>query len=534
MAANQDYNNLFGSSDEESSDEEEAEQQQQQQQQKPAAAASAPAQAARPAAAASSAAATGGDASSSSEDESSDDEDERLSAKKRLQKKGVPLASLSSDESESEDEEEVAAAAAAARARPAPKARTTGSDALKRATADFDEEEEEEEDRARKSRAPDLSSDGSSSSSSSSSGESDSSDDEGDSRRRKKGALKKKKSTKTKNKRIIKGGGEKEKKAKASKSKKERVRREDEDGEEDDGAGGSSSQGGGGGGDSRRAGRELTVVEQALASFKRNRSQKLPDKQVQDMTQRLIEVMEVAAKEDRQAMAQHRPATQKLKRLTEVLDLLKSKHLQGALVDNGQVLGLIKQWLQPLPDKSLPLFAVRTPLIDYLLTARVEVHRLKESGVGRVIQQLKKHPEETVENKAKLTEIVDNWSRLITGKGTTLKSRTSEEEMEGREARQARLAKANAGGGGFIMSTTARGVVIPIRTGFNFKKVALTFREEFDRGQGKEDEAMEVNEREPGREGGMESRTSKVRKALKDMGRGGSKKLRHESVRHGH
>lgn len=532
MAANQDYNNLFGSSDEESSDEEEAEEQQQQQQ-KPAAPASAPAAAARPAAA-SSAAATGGDASSSSEDESSD-EDERLSAKKRLQKKGVPLASLSSDESDSEDEEEIAAAAAVARARPAAKARTTGNDALKRATADFDEEEEEEDDRARKSRAPDLSSDGSSSSSSSSSGESDSSDDEGDSRRRKKGALKKKKSSKTKNKRIIKGGDkEKEKKAKAPKAKKERVRREDEDGEEDEGAGGSSSQGGGGGGDSRRAGRELTVVEQALASFKRNRSQKLPDKQVQDMTQRLIEVMEVAAKEDRQAMAQHRPATQKLKRLTEVLDLLKSKHLQGALVDNGQLLGLIKQWLQPLPDKSLPLFAVRTPLIDYLLTARVEVHRLKESGVGRVIQQLKKHPEETVENKAKLTEIVDNWSRLITGKGTTLKSRTSEEEMEGREARQAQLAKANEGGGGFIMSTTARGVVIPIRTGFNFKKVALTFREEFDRGQGKEDEAMEVNEREPGREGGMESRTSKVRKALKDMGRGGSKKLRHESVRHGH
>jgi len=528
MAANQDYNNLFGSSDEESGDEEEAEEQEQQQ--KPAAPASAPAQAARPAAAAASA--TGGDASSSSEDESSDDEDERLSAKKRLQKRGVPLASLSSDESESEDEEEAAAAAAA---RPAPKARTTGNDALKRATADFDEEEEEEDDRARKSRAPpDLSSDGNSSSSSSSSGESDSSDDEGDSRRRKKGALKKKKSTKTKNKRIAKGGGEKEKEAKAPKAKNERVRREDEDGEEDDGAGGSSSQGGVGGGDSRRAGRELTVVEQALASFKRNRSQKLPDKQVQDMTQRLIEVMEVAAKEDRQAMAQHRPATQKLKRLTEVLDLLRSKHLQGALVDNGQLLGLIKQWLQPLPDKSLPLFAVRTPLIDYLLTARVEVHRLKESGVGRVIQQLKKHPEETVENKAKLTEIVDNWSRLITGKGTTLKSRTSEEEMEGREARQAQQAKANAGGGGFIMSTTARGVVIPIRTGFNFKKVALTFREEFDRGQGKEDEAMEVNEREPGREGGVESRTSRVRKALKDMGKGGSKKLRHESVRHGH
>ena len=84
-----------------------------------------------------------------------------------------------------------------------------------------------------------------------------------------------------------------------------------------------------------------------------------------------------------------------------------------------------------------------------------------------------------------------------------------------------------------MVSTTARGVVIPIRTGFNFQKVALTFKEEFDRGQGKDDEAMEVVERAE-RGDGVESRTTRVRKALKDMSRGGSKKLRHESVKHGH
>ncbi len=53
-----------------------------------------------------------------------------------------------------------------------------------------------------------------------------------------------------------------------------------------------------------------------------------------------------------------------------------------------------------------------------------------------------------------------------------------------------------------------------------------------DRGQGKEDEAMEVMEREP-RGDGVESRATKVRKALKDMGRKGSgKRLRAENVSH--
>lgn len=505
MAASRlDYQNLFGSSDEES-DGDEGEQQQQSTSTAVPKASSGPSTI-KPSA-------LGKSSDDSSSDEDSSEEDEHLSAKKRLQQKGVPLASSSDEESDNEEEGDVP--------RPAGKARTTGSEALRRATADFDDEEEEEEPR-RTSVLPDLSSDGNSSSSGS---ESESSDDEGDSRRRKRGAEKRKHRLKTKGKRPSKGIDKgRDGRGKAGKQVRDRGQGADEDG----GGAAAGTPGRGAASEPRRAARELTAVEQALASFKRNRIQKLPDAQVQEMTQRLITLMETAAKEDRQALLQHRPATQKLKRLTEVLDLLRSKHLQGALVDNGQVLGLIRLWLQPLPDKSLPLYAVRTPLIDYLVTARVEVHRLKESGIGRVIQQLKKHPEETVENKAKLTEIVDNWSRLITGKGTTLKSRTSEEEVEGRQG----PAEREGGEGGFIMSTTSRGVVIPIRTGFNFKKVALTFREEFDRGQGKEDEAMEVAEREP--RDGSESRTNRVRKALKDMGRAGGKKLRHESVQHGH
>lgn len=46
--------------------------------------------------------------------------------------------------------------------------------------------------------------------------------------------------------------------------------------------------------------------------------------------------------EDRLALAQGRPGLSKVSKLQDVLDLLRSKHLQGALVDNGQLLGLIK------------------------------------------------------------------------------------------------------------------------------------------------------------------------------------------------
>jgi hypothetical protein len=157
----------------------------------------------------------------------------------------------------------------------------------------------------------------------------------------------------------------------------------------------------------RRPGRELSVVEQALQKLKRNRAAKLPEKEVQERTQRLIDIMEAAAKvgrygwdehvctltmtaqhscmseseyvcrcrattkpqnptqqEDRLALAQGRPGLSKVSKLQDVLDLLKSKHLQGALVDNGQLLGLIKARLSfshhflkmiSLPPINLPL-----------------------------------------------------------------------------------------------------------------------------------------------------------------------------------
>ena len=38
------------------------------------------------------------------------------------------------------------------------------------------------------------------------------------------------------------------------------------------------------------------------------------------------------------------------------------------------------------------------------------------SQIGAVIQKLSKHKDETPENKRKLKEIIDNWSRLLTGK----------------------------------------------------------------------------------------------------------------------
>lgn len=71
------------------------------------------------------------------------------------------------------------------------------------------------------------------------------------------------------------------------------------------------------------------------------------------------------------------------------------------------------------------------------------------------------------QTRARLGEIIDNWSRLITGKGTHVKT---EYDQEGNNIANRGGAGA-PGGDGYIYAKTSRGVEIPIRPGFNFKKV---------------------------------------------------------------
>uniref|UniRef100_F1KX49 IWS1-like protein n=1 Tax=Ascaris suum TaxID=6253 RepID=F1KX49_ASCSU len=144
----------------------------------------------------------------------------------------------------------------------------------------------------------------------------------------------------------------------------------------------------------------------------------------------LTEAMKAAAKDDRHSNMERKPALQKRKMLSYVRAMLIKRDLMEAIIDNG-MLNAVSEWLAPLPDKSLPALEIRTDLLKILQDySRLEQGTLKQSGLGRAVMLLYKHPKETKENKALAHNLISEWARPIFQLDTDFRSMTREERMQ--------------------------------------------------------------------------------------------------------
>lgn len=162
----------------------------------------------------------------------------------------------------------------------------------------------------------------------------------------------------------------------------------------------------------------------------------------------LLSWMEIAVEEDQKANEQGRPAIHKLKLLPLVEEVLTTKRLHSDLLDAG-LLGVLKAWLELMPDGTLPNARIRESVLRLLGQLPVDTaledrkEQLKRSGLGRVVMFYFKLPDETASNRRLAKELVERWSRPILA--PTRARELSEEERERiLQARQQRQAKAAA------------------------------------------------------------------------------------------
>ncbi|XP_039067491.1 protein IWS1 homolog 1-like [Hibiscus syriacus] len=148
------------------------------------------------------------------------------------------------------------------------------------------------------------------------------------------------------------------------------------------------------------------------------------------LVEKVMALMEIAAEEDIVLNRQNKPTIKKIQMLPLLIDFLYKKHLQSEFLDYG-VLSLFKNWLEPLPDGSLPNATLRASILNILthvmpVDIRAEDRReqLKKSGPGKVIMFLSKSDEEITANRQLAKDLVENWSRTIFNKTT----KYSEEE----------------------------------------------------------------------------------------------------------
>ncbi|XP_055081996.1 protein IWS1 homolog isoform X3 [Periophthalmus magnuspinnatus] len=149
-----------------------------------------------------------------------------------------------------------------------------------------------------------------------------------------------------------------------------------------------------------------------------------------DVVSAMINKMNEAAEEDRSLNSQKKPALKKLTLLPQVVMHLKKQDLKETFIDSG-VMSAIKEWISPLPDKSLPALRIREELLRILQELpSVSQETLKHSGIGRAVMFLYKHPKESRTNKDLALKLINEWSRPIFGLTSNYKGMTREERQQ--------------------------------------------------------------------------------------------------------
>ena len=154
-------------------------------------------------------------------------------------------------------------------------------------------------------------------------------------------------------------------------------------------------------------------LEAAMMRLKRKKREKKSTLEMEDEIKTFLERMDAAAEKDEQAVAQKRPGLNKLGMLEEVLDMIKNHDYQSYLIE-GDMLSVVRRWIQPLPNGQLGNVTVRQKLLDAIANMPgIHPNALKRSELGKTVMLLHKHPKETPGMKRQTRELIEQWSRGI-------------------------------------------------------------------------------------------------------------------------
>ncbi|KAI7885193.1 hypothetical protein K492DRAFT_172517 [Lichtheimia hyalospora FSU 10163] len=164
------------------------------------------------------------------------------------------------------------------------------------------------------------------------------------------------------------------------------------------------------------------------------------ERSMDEEVSQLRDRMKMAVDEDIMANNDRKPALAKIKMLNEVVSLMTHKRAQDAILDN-QLLDMVRLWLEPLPDRSLPSLDIQNELLDALDKLPIVGDHLRESGVGKIVYFYQKSPRVDARVKRRAEQLVAKWSRLVIKRTANYRERLHERQRYSREEMLSRRKK---------------------------------------------------------------------------------------------
>lgn len=108
--------------------------------------------------------------------------------------------------------------------------------------------------------------------------------------------------------------------------------------------------------------------------------EQIQDEVVENLRRRMTE----AARADAEAVENNEIATHKLEMLPDVKNVLVRLTYAVAILDNN-LLDAVRLWLEPLPDRSLPAYAVQATLLEAVQNLPITTDHLLALGLGKIM-----------------------------------------------------------------------------------------------------------------------------------------------------
>ncbi|KAI3404351.1 IWS1 [Candida oxycetoniae] len=147
--------------------------------------------------------------------------------------------------------------------------------------------------------------------------------------------------------------------------------------------------------------------------------EQIDDKRVQDLKDEMI----AAANADVEKNIRGEIATEKLKMLDVVMNVLSRADMAIAILDNN-LLDAIRTWLEPLPDASMPAYQIQKDLISALENLPIKTEHLTASSIGKVLVFYQRSKRTEPQLKKIVDRLIGDWTRPLLNKSDSYRDRT--------------------------------------------------------------------------------------------------------------